>query len=330
MSLSAKYHIAAGLRALASDLGFDPVPLIVQAGLPRDFLEGPERPVTGPQYFALWNQLAAALPGADLPKTLSDLVLNGAQDPSGYAFYSSPTLRVGMQRKVLFKPLIMPIRFDICETGGTVTLVAASAIPGHKLPEIIGWFYMVFLLSIARRGTAVQIVPRRVEVAAPWPGWRDAEAVFGGHPEVTGRFALSLRASDMDRPLITRDPSGWEDVARDFEKSFAGQMVPGSTAERVRHALLEGLPGGQAGADQIALRMGLSKRSLQRRLGAEGLPFKEILEDTRRALALSYLQRPDLSVQEIALLLGFQDPSSFFRAFKSWTGQTPAALRGLR
>lgn len=330
MSLSAKYHVADGVRLISQHFGVDLKPSILKAGLPADFLEGPETRVTGPQFYALWQGFAEAVPVPDLPKVLSDLVLYRELDSSSYAFFSSPTVRVGLQRKALFKPLVMPIRFELQDMGETAAIIAGSPLPDHPLPGIIGWFDMVFLLALSRKASGVEITPVRVEMAAPWPSWRDAEAFFGCEVAVTGRYALVLAQSDMNRPLVTRNDAGWADVAEGIEAKCAASMVAGSTAERVRQTLLEGLPGGQAGADQVSRRLGLSKRSLQRRLGEEGMQFKEILEDTRRALALNYLQRRDLGTQEIALLLGFRDPSSFFRAFKGWTGQTPSALRGTR
>lgn len=102
-------------------------------------------------------------------------------------------------------------------------------------------------------------------------------------------------------------------------------------SDRSRQAsIVDGRPGGQVSADQIDRALALSERSLQRQLNEEGVSFNTILEDTRRAMALNYLQNSDMSVQEIALLLGFRDPSSFFRAFRSWTGRTPQAVRGTR
>lgn len=330
MSLSAKYHIADGVRLFSGVFGFDPKPSIARAGLPLDFLDRPDMRVTGPQFYALWDGLAEAVDRPDLPKVLSDFVLSSELDSSGYAFFSSATLRVGMQRKALFKPLVMPIRFELQDAGAEVAVVASSPIAEQPLPHVIGWFEMVLLLQLARQGTGAAIAPLRVEVASEWPAWTDVGAFFGCAPMVTGRYALVLSAADMDRPLVTRNDTGWADIAEGLERTFAANMVAGSVAQRVRQTLLDGLPGGQAGADQVSRRLGLSKRSLQRRLGEEGMQFKEILEDTRRALALNYLQRRDLGMQEIALLLGFRDPSSFFRAFKSWTGQTPQSLRGTR
>lgn len=80
-------------------------------------------------------------------------------------------------------------------------------------------------------------------------------------------------------------------------------------------------------AEQVARALGLSRRSLQRRLAEQGPTFAELLESTRRTLARGYLGDPALSLAEIAFLLGYREQSSFFRAFKRWYGQTPAGYR---
>ena len=73
----------------------------------------------------------------------------------------------------------------------------------------------------------------------------------------------------------------------------------------------------------------MSKRTLQRRLGDEGQSFRQQLDRTREQLARHYLKQPGLSTSEIAFLLGFEDPNSFYRAFMAWTGQTPETLRDM-
>jgi AraC-like DNA-binding protein len=67
----------------------------------------------------------------------------------------------------------------------------------------------------------------------------------------------------------------------------------------------------------------MSQRTLHRRLGAEGTPFQDVLDDTRRALAAQYVSRDDLSLADTTYLLGFNDQSSFFRAYRRWFGTSP-------
>lgn len=77
----------------------------------------------------------------------------------------------------------------------------------------------------------------------------------------------------------------------------------------------------------MAQRLALSKRTLQRRQNSEGSAYQLLLQETREALARPSLQRTTLAVSEISLLLGFEGPNSFYRAFNDWTGQTPETLR---
>ena len=91
--------------------------------------------------------------------------------------------------------------------------------------------------------------------------------------------------------------------------------------------LFELLPTGQNQLSQVAKRLAMSSRSLQRRLAQEGTTFRKVLEETRAQLATHYLKQSDLTAAEIAFLLGYDDPNSFFPAFRAWTGITPEALR---
>lgn len=76
-----------------------------------------------------------------------------------------------------------------------------------------------------------------------------------------------------------------------------------------------------------AVARNLGTSTLQRRLAQEDTSFQILLAATREALARHYLRSSQLPISEISFLLGYEDPNSFFRAFSSWTGQTPDAIR---
>jgi len=105
---------------------------------------------------------------------------------------------------------------------------------------------------------------------------------------------------------------------RKTEKSFRSQVE--QVAERL-------LPEGGANVDRVARELGLSRQTLYRRLKTEGVTFEQLLESTRKRLALDYLKRDKLSVKAAAYKLGFSDPAAFSRAFKRWTGSNPASSR---
>lgn len=98
-----------------------------------------------------------------------------------------------------------------------------------------------------------------------------------------------------------------------------------SLVERVERLLRERTPPPERSA--IASLLGMSARSLARKLAAEGTTYAELQRQVRRARAQEYLQSPELSIGEIAGHLGFSDATAFCRAFRTWTGHTPAAWR---
>ena len=87
------------------------------------------------------------------------------------------------------------------------------------------------------------------------------------------------------------------------------------------------MPSGESSIAEVARKLGVSKRTLQRHLETEGTNFQEVLAATREDLARYYLTKTRLSGAEISYLLGFGDPNSFFRAFHAWTGQTTEQFR---
>ncbi len=119
----------------------------------------------------------------------------------------------------------------------------------------------------------------------------------------------------------------WATFEPELRRRLADLSGPATTAERVRAALLEGIPSGLLTMEAMARKLALSKRTLQRRLEEEGTSYQQVLTETREALARHYLEKTALPAAEVAFLLGFDEPNSFYRAFRQWTGRTPDSLR---
>jgi AraC-like DNA-binding protein len=106
------------------------------------------------------------------------------------------------------------------------------------------------------------------------------------------------------------------------------QVLQGSSLlDRIRALLTEALPYGDPGMDAIAAKVHMSRSTLRRRLALEGTTHRALLRHMRKAAALQYLRRADLSLSEVAYLVGYDDSTSFHKAFKQWTGCTPAEYR---
>jgi AraC-like DNA-binding protein len=102
---------------------------------------------------------------------------------------------------------------------------------------------------------------------------------------------------------------------------------PSELRRRLRDAIVAELRGGDPATQTVAKRLGVSVRTLQRKLAEEGLSFQTVVDETRAELADRYLETEGLSVTEVAFLLGYAESSSFARAYKRWRGRTPVESR---
>lgn len=193
----------------------------------------------------------------------------------------------------------------------------------------------VQLLRDLADGDATPIVLRSRRAAIP-PAERVLLEAFVGAPIHVGApsAALVLPERVADLPVLSADA----ELAAYFEGVLAtadrfGEAAPEDPlVQRVRRAIRDALPHGTPTAPDVATSLGLGARTLHRRLTAQGTSFGDVLDSTRHRLAMGYLADPRLNLGEVAYLVGFREQSSFFRAFKRWTGETPAthraALRG--
>jgi AraC-like DNA-binding protein len=96
---------------------------------------------------------------------------------------------------------------------------------------------------------------------------------------------------------------------------------------RVQESIVAHLPSGEVNKHQVSKSLHMSTRTLQRRLQEEGSSFVEILNETRRELALQYIQDDSLPLKEVSYLLGYSNSTTFSKAFKRWTGKKPSEAR---
>jgi AraC-like DNA-binding protein len=138
--------------------------------------------------------------------------------------------------------------------------------------------------------------------------------------------ALVLPAEAADRPL-----SGANEQLARMNDHIVVQYLASRDKEdvvnRVRACILEGIADGRATEEGAAEALHTSTRHLNRKLGEQGTSFKRLLNEVRQELAEKYIADPTLSLTEISFLLGFSEASSFSRAFKRWTGQSPSEAR---
>jgi len=197
-------------------------------------------------------------------------------------------------------------------------------------------FAIAIILKALRIVTGREVRPIRVAFAHPRnSNLREFERFFLCYVEF-GRVSSEGASSNLLEfsndvlaiPLITADPKLVEafrpfcEAAAKERKTAAGTLR--AAVEREAGRLL---PHGKAQARTVAKVLALSTRTLSRRLADEGTTYAEVIDELRRSLALQYLKERDMSLSQVAWLLGYEGSTSFNHAFKRWTGRSPSAAR---
>jgi AraC-like DNA-binding protein len=138
----------------------------------------------------------------------------------------------------------------------------------------------------------------------------------------------TFAASARGLRLLDADPHLNEILVRYCEEALASRGASASSVRaNVENAITPLLPHGRPTVGTVSRRLGMSTRTLARRLAAEGLTFARVLDELRADLALRYLGEQDLSMSRIAWLLGYQEVSAFTHACRRWTGKSPTEIR---
>lgn len=298
-----------------------------RAGLPPDVFAQTDERLASDGYFRLWEALEAESGDGLLPLRLYRSLRAESFSPPLFAALASPNLVTALHRLATYKTLVAPMRLDVTEAPSGVAVELSWIDRALPPPASLVLAELLFFVCLARMGTREEITPRRVTTSVR-VATRAPYDAFVGVPLTRGAtHTVVFDAEDARRPFRSKNDGMWAIFEPALRRRLEDLEGSATMAERVRAALLEGLPSGQLAIDVVAQRLALSKRTLQRRLGDEGTSFQDVLQKTREALATHYLERTRLPLAEISFLLGFEQPNSFFRAFHCWTGRTPETVR---
>ena len=309
--------------------GVDCRTIFPELGLDYAALEDPDARFPQDGMTRLWQRAVELSGDPAIGLNMAKVVRPASFHVVGYALMSSRTLKEGFARLVRYQRIIgegADLSFRAQRNGYELTL----AIHGDRLPAARQSCEasLAYALAFCRWMTGKPIRPQRVLFQGDPPAdLQPFEQVFQGPLQFNAdHYGLLFERADMDMPL----PTANESLAQLHDR-FAGDYLARFSESRVTHltrqVLCRLLPQGEPRREVVAQALHLSQRTLQRRLQEEGSSFQQLLDDTRRELAQQYLAQPALSLLEVAYLLGFADPSNFFRAFRRWFGLTPGEYR---
>lgn len=296
----------------------------------------------GERGFATADDLLAAGPGpigdvwSDAYRTLPPFsaLFAGASVPVGvyaivdYLAASCATMADGMARLARYFKLVRPgvtIALSVTDSAARVDFVDTLREDWFFDEWTCGVTIQRFRVSTGRQFPAVEARFRRC--AAHDLDFHKLTGFLGCTPELgvrVGGFSVDLDA--WNAPLVMQDERMRESLEAHAERLLReNEQGQGELRRRIRDLVTRELRGGDASVQVTAKALGMTPRTLQRRLGEGGTSYQAVVDEIRAALADRYLEREGLSVTEVAFLLGYSEASAFARAYRRWTGRSPTA-----
>jgi AraC-like DNA-binding protein len=320
--------IASSMLERLAGLGVDIARLLRDANIPRSRFETSKALLTTSEFFTFWRVLEAASGVPDL-----GLRIGGDAQPHQYnvasmAALHSPTLGEGLKKLARYKRLVCPEQVTIDLVGKAARIRFEWLLAGEDPPRLLVDGIYASVVALARRGPGTANVPLRLELARR----RADEAMLHRYFQCDIRFdagadVLVLDRSALAEPFKTHNAELLELIVPGLEAALNEGSGERSLADDVRTTVSQRICGERPAVDKVARALGMSPRTLQRRLEELGTTYQEILDDVRWRSARRLLANTDLDAGEVAFLLGFEELNSFTRAFHGWEGTTPTRWR---
>lgn len=299
--------------------------LLKRARLPLDIFSRDNPCVTSEEYYRFMKAIQDIVPDKKMPIMLATAENIETITPPIFGAYCSSNARECIKRIAQYKSLAGAITFDVSDNENGITINIKGE-DNTKLPEIIVGIEMVLLTNLIRKATKEHIVPIKVNVEKAFVN-QEYEKFLEQKIEVGITNSITYSAKDVEIPFITRNESMWNFFEPELKKRLSEMDTDDTFSAKVRSVLVELLPAGKSTIEDVASSLGMSKRNLQRKLKEEDTTFQKQLNHVRELLAKNYINNTNLSSEDIAYLLGYQDLNSFFRAFSLWTGMSVTAYK---
>lgn len=322
-------------RIAARELGLqerDLARLLRGTGLPSEILlPGDETYITGRQQLRVLNNAQYMTATPEFGLRLGRQLQPSTHGPLGYLALSSPDLITALESLRDFLPVRIPfaqLEISSDQDGLHCKLTLKLEANADEQRMLLECFAMV-IQSLVESVLGREVSDARIELAHHRPGYHRLYSQYLHCPVIFGRphNIYRLPAKLARQANASGDPDSYA-LAQDLCRKLMEQVPKSalSTADRVKHILLSKTPGTVTETD-VARDMFVSKRTLARRLEKEGNSYRGIRERLLSELAARHLRESDLTVESVAMLLGYNDAAAFRKAFYRWYGQAPSEFR---
>jgi len=312
-------------RALTA-AGCDSAALVAEAGVDSKLLDNPTARCLIAPVSRLWRLAVAATGDPAFGLKVASHIKHTTFHSLSYGLCASSTLKEAFERVKRYCHVAsdaVEYEFWRCDSEYHFVIEPAVEVADEPVDALVAAYLRMCRSLIGHDYSPLRIefrraLPARIE---DFHGLLRAPLYFDAP-----RTRLVFDRDSIERPLDGGNP----ELARQNDAialQYLSQLERENIRGRVRDVLTQRLARGEPSQAQVAELLNMSARTLQRKLGESGTTYKEILDETRRVLALAYLSAPRHTVSDVTYLLGFSAGSSFTRAFRRWTGQSPSDWR---
>ena len=304
--------------------------LYESVNLDTSVLNDPDSRIPFAQIVALYEKAAELTGDDEFGLHLGESVALSAFDIVGYCALNSPTLGAAFTRVARYHSIWTDGALFTVESAGETSAVVYryvdTSILDHRHDSEMT---LATVTTLCRSIATPDFTPATVEFQHAAPAdISEHQRLF----DCPVRFnapqnRLFFPTSFLSMPIARADASLCAVLDRHAEELLAKHPPRDSLIDQLRNVMAAEFRGGEPSLERIADHLGLTPRSLQRKLQELGTSYNDVLDQMRRQLAMRYLREPQMAICEVAYLLGFSESSSFHRAFKRWTGLTPKEFR---
>ncbi len=318
------------VAAACARLGLDASAIASAAGLSPEALGDADARIAAAHADAFWQEAYRRAGDPHLALHAAAALPLGAYQVIDYLGSTSATVGEAVARIARYFAIVDTRARLVVAPAGVETELALVTEAGGPVPRPAQEYTLAALVT-RLRAMAEPFAVAEVAFAFPAPADVSEHArVLGVVPRfAAARPAIRFDASAWQTPIRTADPALRAILEQHAERVLAELPPPGGdVSSRVRDAVLETIRAGRpVQAASLARGLAMSTRTLQRRMADEGTELGRVIDEARAAAARAHLDDRRVSIAEVGWLLGFADQSTFGRAFKRWTGMSPAAWR---
>jgi len=182
-------------------------------------------------------------------------------------------------------------------------------------------------MNLLNKGIGKEIMPISVISPFEYGEFLSKEMKITVNKGVQNEIIFSMK--DLKKPFLTANNIMVEYLEPQLKQKLAEKESESleTFADRVQKKLFQLIPSGQSSLENVVEEFGISARTVQRNLDVENIKFNQVVKNVQKIMTLNYLESKELSIEEIAYLVGYTENSSFYRAFKGWIGKTVLQYR---